>query len=49
MDEIATKEVREVILNPGADDPIVIARAKQLGLNIVLGCSIVMIGMDPEA
>ena len=47
MDEIATKHVGEVWLNPGADDPAVVAKARELGLNVVQGCSIVAIGASP--
>jgi predicted CoA-binding protein len=48
LDEIARKQVGEVILNPGADGPEVVARAKELGLKVAVGCSIVMIGANPH-
>jgi uncharacterized protein len=48
LDEIAQREVREVMLNPGADDPAVIDKAKELGLNVVTGCSIIAIGVSPR-
>ena len=48
LDEIATREVGEVWLNPGADDPSVVERGEELGLNIVTGCSIVDIGVSPH-
>lgn len=42
MDEIAERgDVREVMLNPGADDPEVIANGRVLGLNVVSGCSLI--------
>lgn len=45
MDEIAQRgDVNEVMLNPGADDPEVVEKGKQLGLNIVTGCSLIAIG-----
>ena len=47
IDEIARKPVGEVWLNPGAESPALIARGKELGLNVVVGCSIVDIGVDP--
>ena len=47
LDELVEKKVREVWLNPGADEPQVVAKARSLGLEIVLGCSIVAIGEDP--
>ena len=48
LDEIAQKSIGEVLLNPGADDPTVVARGKALGLNVICGCSIVMLGMHPD-
>jgi uncharacterized protein len=48
LDEVARKPVGEVWLNPGADAPEVVARAKQLGLNVVTGCSILNIGEQPD-
>ena len=47
IEEIAQKAVGEVWLNPGAESPALIARCKELGLNVVVGCSIVDIGIDP--
>jgi uncharacterized protein len=48
MDELARRNVGEVWLNPGADDPAVVARARELGLNVVTACSIVAIGISPH-
>ncbi len=48
LEEIARKPVKEVWLNPGADRPAVVARARDLGLPVVVGCSIVDIGVDPH-
>jgi predicted CoA-binding protein len=47
LDEIAQKGIAEVWLNPGADDPAVIARARALGLRFVQHCSIIAIGDSP--
>jgi predicted CoA-binding protein len=47
IDEVAQKAVGEVWLNPGAESPALISRGKELGLHIVVGCSIVDIGVDP--
>jgi uncharacterized protein len=47
MEQIAKKAIPEVWLNPGADDPRVVARARQLGLNIIQACSIVAVGESP--
>ena len=37
----------EVWLNPGADEPEVVARARELGMNPVIACSILGIGERP--
>jgi len=47
MDDLAAKGVAEVWLNPGADDDPVLARAKALGLNVIVACSIMSIGESP--
>jgi predicted CoA-binding protein len=47
MDEIARKGIAEVWLNPGADAPEVVARARELGLNPIQACSIIGIGETP--
>lgn len=48
VERFTAKPVGEVWLNPGADGPEVVAAAKQLGLNVVCGCSIVDIGYSPS-
>jgi len=40
MADLATKGVGRVWLNPGADAPAVVARARELGLEPVVACSI---------
>jgi predicted CoA-binding protein len=47
MDQIARKQIPEVWLNPGADEDVVVDRARQLGLNVIQACSIVGIGESP--
>lgn len=47
MDDLARKGVAEVWLNPGADDPAVLQRAKALGLNTIVACSITGVGDSP--
>jgi predicted CoA-binding protein len=49
MEQLAQKGVPEVWLNPGADGPEVVARARQLGLNTIQACSIIGIGESPYA
>ena len=48
MDDLATKGIPEVWLNPGADDPEVVRRARELGLKVVQTCSILAIGESPS-
>jgi len=40
-------DVGEVWLNPGAESPAVLRRARELGLEPILACSIVAIGLEP--
>jgi uncharacterized protein len=47
MDDLAKKGIREVWLNPGADDRQVVDRARALGLKTVVHCSIIAIGDSP--
>ena len=49
IDDIARKGIEEVWLNPGADSARVVARARALGLNPILDCSIVGIGESPAS
>jgi uncharacterized protein len=41
--------VEEVWLNPGADEPVVVARARELNLNTIQACSIIAIGESPAS
>lgn len=47
IEEVAQKRIPEVWLNPGADDPQVVSRARELGLKTVRQCSIIAIGESP--
>lgn len=47
LDDVAKKGIPEVWLNPGADEPEVVARARELGLNAIVACSILGIGERP--
>jgi len=49
IEQLAEKGVPEVWLNPGADGPEVVARARELGLNTIQACSILGIGESPYA
>ncbi len=48
LDEIAAKGAREVWLNPGADSDEVVGRARELGLEPIVACSILGVGEDPD-
>lgn len=47
LDELAKKGIGEVWLNPGADDDAVVNRARELGLNVIVACSIMGVGESP--
>jgi uncharacterized protein len=47
IDQVATKGIKKVWLNPGADARPVIERARSLGLNAIVACSILGIGESP--
>jgi uncharacterized protein len=49
MEDLAAKKVPEVWLNPGADEPQVVARAGELGLRTIQACSIIAIGESPRS
>jgi predicted CoA-binding protein len=49
LDDIARKGIATVWLNPGADSPAVIARARELGLEVIVACSILGVGESPGA
>jgi predicted CoA-binding protein len=48
LDEIAAVRPAEVWLNPGAESDALIARARALGIEPVLACSIMGIGSIPD-
>lgn len=47
LNEIADKGCRELWLNPGSESPELIAAAEARGLNVIVACSIVDLGMSP--
>ncbi|MBL9123166.1 MAG: CoA-binding protein [Planctomycetaceae bacterium] len=47
LDEIAAKGCRELWLNPGSDAPEVVDKARALGLDPIVACSIVDLGVSP--
>lgn len=48
LPDIASKGCEELWLNPGTESAEVIESAKQLGLNVVVGCSIIDVGKSPR-
>jgi predicted CoA-binding protein len=49
LEALARKGIGEVWFNPGADAPDVLTRARALGLRPVQACSILGLGLRPEA
>jgi len=47
LDEMASKGVPEVWLNPGAESPAIVDRARALDIKAVVACSILGIGERP--
>jgi len=48
LDEIQRKGADEVWFNPGSESPELVAKAEQLGLNVILACSIIDVGVSPS-
>ena len=48
LDDWTIRPIGELWLNPGADSPQVVAKARQMGFNVVCACSIVAIGASPH-
>ena len=49
LEEIRDCQPGEVWFNPGSYSPELIARATEMGLNVIQACSIVDVGLSPEA
>ena len=48
LPDIAARGCDELWLNPGTESPEALAAAEKLGLNVILACSIVGIGLSPS-
>ncbi|MEO8499102.1 MAG: CoA-binding protein, partial [Planctomycetota bacterium] len=48
LGEVAAKGCDEFWLNPGSDSDEVVAKARELGLDPIIACSIVDIGTSPH-
>jgi len=49
IEEVARKGIIEVWLNPGAESPELVAKARSLGLKPIVACSILGIGESPSS
>ena len=47
LEDIAEKSPGEFFVNPGAESPALIEKAKELGLDPIQACSIVDLGLGP--
>jgi uncharacterized protein len=47
IEDVARKGIREVWLNPGSESAELVTRARALGIDPILACSIVGIGKSP--
>jgi predicted CoA-binding protein len=48
LEDVAKKNIGEVWLNPGSESPELIARAEELGLKVIVACSIIAVGESPS-
>jgi predicted CoA-binding protein len=48
IEEVARKGIREVLLNPGAESAELLRRAKELGIEATVACSILAVGRYPS-
>ena len=48
LDEIASRGCDELWLNPGSDSAEVVAKARELGLDPIIACSIIELGTSPH-
>ena len=48
LEQIAAKGVKELYINPGADSPELLEKARKLGLEPIVACSILAIGQQPD-
>jgi len=47
LDKIVEKGADEVWFNPGSESTEILERGRELGLNLILACSIVDVGVSP--
>ncbi|QDU09240.1 CoA-binding protein [Gimesia aquarii] len=49
LESIREKGANEIWFNPGSESPELLARATELGVNVIQACSIIDIGESPSA
>ena len=49
LDQVAAKGCKELWLNPGSDSQEVVSRARELGLDPIVACSIVDLNISPNS
>ncbi len=49
IEDVARKHITEVWLNPGAESDELVAKAKRLNINPIVACSLVAVGLNPNA
>jgi len=47
--EFEQKQIDEIWVNPGAENPVLLAEATRRKLNVIAACSIVGVGQNPSA
>ncbi len=47
LDDVAAREIAQIWVNPGAESEALLARARELGLEARLQCSILAVGDSP--
>ena len=48
IEEVAKKGIKEIYLNPGAENEELLKKAKDLGIKVVQACSILATGTHPK-
>ncbi len=49
IEEVAKKGVREVYLNPGSESLELVEKARSLGIEPIVACSILAVGVQPSS
>jgi hypothetical protein len=48
LPEFEKKDIKEIWINPGAEDDALMSEARRLKLNVIFACSIIGIGRSPS-